>query len=417
VKLSITAAAREVPDRLALITSTASYTFADLCSLALAPAPAPARSLIAHPTVDTLLAIYAALETKQPITLVHPRAPFVPDIRALPPGTLAVLFTSGTTAAPRGVVLSRAAFLASATASESNLGDHDDDRWLLCLPLAHAGGLGVALRALAARRPLVFHDGPFEPSRVLQLARDHRVTLASLVPTQLDALLATGAPLPPWRAVLLGGAAAPAPLLARAAARGVPFLRTYGLTETWGQVATQRLADAGRPDAPLVPMPGLIVHGGTLAAPAPIAIHGATVMTGYLGEPPLRGPLVTSDLGWIDATGLHVIGRADDVIITGGENVHPAQVEAALAGAPGVAAAVAFGIPDERWGQLVACAVVPAASRGDDRVAWLGGLHSWLATHLPPQLRPRRLAVVDALPLLPSGKIDRRALAEQLRPA
>jgi O-succinylbenzoic acid--CoA ligase len=112
-----------------------------------------------------------------------------------------------------------------------------------------------------------------------------------------------------------------------------------------------------------------------------------------------------------------VVGRADDVIITGGENVHPAQVEAALAGAPGVAAACAFGVPDETWGQLVACAVVPAGPRGADRVAWLGGLHAWMAAHLPAQLRPRRLSVVDALPLLPSGKIDRRALAEQLDPA
>jgi o-succinylbenzoate---CoA ligase len=406
-RLSIAAAAREAPHRPAIITADRTITFADAAAGARAHRGAD-HAIVAHPSIDTLLQIYAALDEHRAIALCHPRAQ-PPPRAAVPAGTLAVLYTSGSTAAPRGVILSRAAFVAADAASAAHLGGHDD-RWLLCLSLAHTGGLAVALRALAARRPVILHHGPsFDPAKVARLAVAAGATAASLVPTQLDALVAAAAPLPPWRLVLVGGAAAPPSVVARAAARGVPVLRTYGLTETWGQVATQRLADAGRPDAPMIPLAGITVAAGTAAAPAAITIAGPTLMTGYVGAPPLAGPLVTSDLGYLDATGgLHVVGRCDDVIITGGENVHPAQVEAAVAAAPGVAAACAFGVPDERWGALVACAIV-LHERLD-----LAALHAWLAAHLPPHLRPRRLAVVDALPLGPTGKVDRRALATQL---
>ncbi len=359
--------------------------------------------VVAEPTAATLETVTAALRARTPIALIHHRA--TPDEQrrqralvehaALPPDAAAILFTSGSTGAPRGVVLSHAALAAAAAAHAAHLGWHADDRWLLALSLAHAGGLAVVVRCLAADRPIVLATD--------NLARDlEGVTLASLVPTQLAALLDD----PAWRsparlrAVLLGGAAAPPALLAAARARGVPVLVTYGMTETFGQIAT---ALPGDPDT-LVALPGVTLTAGTLAVAAPIAIAAPMLATAYLDESglaPIATPFVTRDLGYLDAGALHVVGRADDVIVTGGENVHPATVEAALVATAHVRAACAFAIPDARWGQLVGVAVVATGEL--DLAAW----HAALA----PAARPRRIALVDALPLLPTGKVDRRAAA------
>jgi acyl-CoA synthetase (AMP-forming)/AMP-acid ligase II len=225
------------------------------------------------------------------------------------------------------------------------------------------------------------------------------ITLASLVPAQLADLLADPdwRPSPALRAVLLGGAAAPRSLVDAAIARGVPVLPTYGLTETFGQIATARV-----PGGPLHLLPGVAVDGGTRAEPARLTIRGPMLASRYLDGTPIAPALVTSDLGFVEDGILHVIGRADDVIITGGENVHPTQVEAVLASTPGVRAAIAFGVADARWGQLVAAAV--AVDPTFDRDAALARWHA----SLPPFARPRRLAVVSELPRLPSGKLDRR---------
>ncbi|MCE9576216.1 MAG: AMP-binding protein [Deltaproteobacteria bacterium] len=412
--LSITAAAAEAPDAIALVTPAARFTYRELA--ARAAAFALGAPLVAAPTVDTIVAILAHLEAHRPMGLIHHRAPdrdaLIARLATAPPenDTLAVAFTSGSTGAPRGVLLSRTGVRAALTASAAHLGAGPDDAWLVALPLAHVGGLAALLRALVARRPAVFLDGDFDRAAVAALL--HHCTHASLVPTQLAALLDDEAwrPPPSLRAILLGGAAAPAPLLAAARARGVPVIRTYGMTETFGQVATQRLADAGDPDAPLVPLPGIAIAAGTPDAPALIRVDSPARMLGYLGEPPLADRwLATSDLGAIVDGGLRIAGRADDVIITGGENVHPAVVEAALASAPGVRACCAVGLADARWGQIVALAVVPGP--GFDPQAILA--HGALAPHQ----RPRRVITLAALPLGPTGKIDRRAVAALLASA
>ncbi|HET9624103.1 MAG TPA: AMP-binding protein [Kofleriaceae bacterium] len=410
-RLSIRRAAREAPDRIAIETATRTLTFADCAAAITEPPP----SIIATPSIASMLAVYAALEARRPIAMIHHRladaeAARQHAIAADLPGDAAVtLFTSGSTGAARGVVLSRAALLAAAEASAAHLGWRDDDRWLLALSLAHAGGLSIVIRCLAGRRPIVLADHEFDVARTADLLA--RSTLASLVPTQLAALLDDPAWRPPagLRAVLLGGAAAPPALLARAAARGVAFLTTYGMTETLGQVATAPPDRAGDPHAPLVALPGVTLEAGSPDAPAPIVVRGAMLATGYLGGAAIAPAFATADLGFIADGALHIAGRRDDVIITGGENVHPAAIEAVLAATPGVRAAVAFGVADERWGQVVGAALVvdPGFTLGVAAAHW--------HTALPAHARPRRVAIAShgkaSLPVRPTGKVDRRAAA------
>jgi o-succinylbenzoate---CoA ligase len=411
-ELSIGLAAREAPDHIAIETASRSLTFA-ACAAAVEAAPAPAAAIVATPAIETVLAVHAALAAHRPIALLHHR--LAPDeiLRqralieraALPAGAAAILFTSGSTGAARGVVLSRAALRAAAAASARHLGWRDDDRWLLALSLAHAGGLSIVIRCLAARRPVVLCDRDFAPDLVAQQLE--RCTLASLVPAQLAALLDDAAWRPPagLRAVLLGGAAAPPALLERAARRGVPFLTTYGMTESLGQLATAPLGSAGDPRAPLVPLDGVALEAGTALAPAPIVVRAPMLATRYLDGAPIAPAFTTADLGSLDGGALHVAGRSDDVIITGGENVHPSAIEAALAATPGVGAACAFGVADERWGQIVAAALVvdPAFDLRAAAARWHAAL--------PAHARPRRIALCAGLPMLPSGKVDRRAAA------
>jgi O-succinylbenzoic acid--CoA ligase len=359
-----------------------------------------ATTIVATHTAETVAAIHAAFIERHPLALIHAKATdedqarqraLIAEARLLPDDAV-VLFTSGSTGPSRGVVLSRQSLIANAQASAWHLGWRDDDCWLACLPFAHAGGLSIVIRSLLAEKPVIVgHLGDID-----------RATIASLVPAQLAQLLEDPSwrPPPSLRAVLLGGAAAPPSLITAALDRGVPVLQTYGLTETFGQVATARV-----PGGPLVPLPGVEITAGTRESPAPIRIRGPMLASRYLDGTPIAPELVTADLGFLEDGVLHVVGRSDDVIISGGENIHPAQVEAVLAACPGVRAAAAFGVPDARWGQLVAAALAVAPTFDRD-----AALAHWYA-QLPPHARPRRIAIVDELPRLPSGKLDRRRIA------
>jgi O-succinylbenzoic acid--CoA ligase len=373
---------------------------ADTDDMPATTAPRRARVLVATHTDATVDAIRAAWHAREPIALLHPKAG--PDELArqrqivetaeLCDDDALILFTSGSTGPARGVVHTRASLTAAARASEAHLGWRDDDAWLCCLPLAHAGGASIIIRCLLAGKRVILSDDP----RAIEHA-----SLASLVPTQLAGLLDEPAwrPTSKLRAVLLGGAAAQRALVDRALERGVPVLSTYGLTETFGQVATAR-----EPGALPTPLAGVAISGGTADEPALLRISSPSLASRYLDGELIAPRFVTADLGFVDDV-VHVVGRADDVIITGGENVHPNQVEAVLARTRGVREAVAFGVADARWGQVVAAAV--ARAPGWDRDA---ALDEWHAS-LPPHARPRRLVEVDALPRLPSGKVDRRSLS------
>ncbi len=409
-RLSIREAAAERPRDPALIAGDEVLTYQALARRANAP---PERPVVATATPQTVVALLAALEAGVPFVPMHPawrareRSAFgaLLQTHPIPSEAALVVPTSGSSGRPKAVLLSEAALVASAQASAANLLWHDDDRWLLALPLAHVGGLSVVLRCLLARRPVVLLPR-FEPEPFMKAVRRHRVTLTSLVPTMLRRLLrADWRPPPHLRAVLLGGAGASPSLLRDAADRGIPVLTTYGLTEMASQVTCQPLGSVPGPEQGAGrPLEGVRLR---LGAGGRIEVDGPMRMQGYLGEPPHAGFLRTGDLGRLDAAGrLHVLGRADAVIVSGGENVHPEEVESVLLEHPAVRAACVVGLPDPEWGQRVV-AVVEADGRPD-----LAGL---ARERLAGPKRPKAYHFLPSLPRTPSGKVARRAVEALLQ--
>ena len=438
--LSVSAAAREVPERIALILPDRILTFAELAELTAQRALAiraqwqetqrPAV-FVANPQLPELIEMYAALEASVPLVPLHPRwseaecealrarveAEVESEAETVPSHIAAILFTSGTSGEPKGVLLSRRAFVASAAASEANLGWRDDDRWLLAMPFAHTGGLSILTRCLAARRTVVV-EPTFDSAATSRSIARNRVTMLSVVPTMLRALLDVDETevFETLRAVLVGGAHCPKALLRRARARGIPALLTYGSTETCSQIATQHpdeaLSAADETSAPVLRGIEVRIVRSADERAGQIEVRGPVVMDGYLGERalPAKGWFATGDVGWTEGeTRLHVLGRADDTIITGGENVHPSEVELALRAHPRIRDAVVFGIPDEKWGETLAVALVmEPRTLGADRTEIAETLTE-ACKALAAFKRPRHFVVVDELPLNAAGKVDRRA--------
>lgn len=343
---------------------------------------------------------------------------------------VAIVYTSGTTGRPKGAVLSRSSFVASARASEKNLGWTPTDRWLVCMPLAHVGGLSILTRCLSARRAIVL-EPHFEPESVLRAIRRDAATQISVVPTMLHALLEADrdGDLRRLRFLLVGGAAASPALLERAAERGLLAITTYGLTEGCSQVTCQELRAPGttEPGSGRV-LPGLQLRiaraQGGLAEPhevGSIEIRGPNVMRGYWAGPdkPAAMPLTadgwfaTGDLGALDESGrLFVHARRTDLIVTGGENVYPAEVEQAFERCAGVQDAVVFGVPNERWGQVVAVALALSGphERADEQARLA---LAEVASRLAPHKRPRFFAIFPAFSRNVTGKVHRAAVCQE----
>jgi O-succinylbenzoic acid--CoA ligase len=328
-----------------------------------------------------------------------------------------IIYTSGSTGRPKGVLLTYGNLFWSAVGSALNLGVHRDDRWLACLPFCHVGGLSILIRSLIYGTTAVIHSG-FDPDRVDRALDEERVTIVSMVANMLQRLLDTRGdrPYPPWlRCVLLGGGPAPLALLQECRARRVPVMQTYGLTEAASQVTTLAPGDAERKlGSAGKPLLGTEILLSGANGPAPpdgvgeILVRGPTVSPGYLdpaeNTPRQDGWLRTGDFGRLDAEGfLYVIGRHDDMIITGGENVYPAEVEAVLQQHPAIAEACVFGVPDARWGAAVAAAV---RLRGG-ATAQPSELIEHVCRRLARFKAPRRIHFVEEFPRTSSGKIIR----------
>jgi acyl-CoA synthetase (AMP-forming)/AMP-acid ligase II len=455
--LSIFAAARAVPERLALITETGSHTYAQLA--ALTQARAVALAACPHPVLlqprldlDSLLWIYAAAATGTPFVVLSPgatsheraeavaltRAGELPRVVTGGPSAFvervidaerpfALLLTSGSTAAAKVVVLSRRAVLASAAASAANLGVARAERWLLCLSLAHVAGLSIVVRMLGARRAIVL----FEPgadgllARAPELARRihrQRVTLVSLVPPVLERLLGAGFTAPPGlRAVLLGGAGCSATLAQRVWRAGLPLLTSYGLTETGSQIVARRYAERLQPSRTLE---GCVSSGHALAGVEiklvgeHIAVRTSALFSEYRGakRPAVdrAGWFLTHDRGAIGSDGeLYVLGRTDLKLVTGGATVDPEEVERALCALPEISDACVFGLPCAEFGQRIAAVAVAAPGAGRVDLPWITNR---LRATLARCKHPRALVLADSLPRTATGKLDRRGCRERYGP-
>ncbi|WP_396653073.1 AMP-binding protein [Microbacterium resistens] len=383
-------------------------------------------------------ALEGALDGLEPLALGFPPG----EADRVPEGTAVVIATSGSTGVPKRVVLSADALRASAAATAARIGAGN---WLLALPAGYVAGLQVLVRSILAGTDPVVLGGRFDAGAFADAALgmpDGRVRLTSLVPAQLATLVDAAekedrirAALAGFDAILVGGQALPAPLRDRATALGARVVRTYGSSETSGGCVYDG-----------VPLDGVAVR----AVEGELWIGGPTLSAGYLGDPAQTADRFvpddagalwyrTGDLGTVDeaaagAGTVRVLGRADNVIVSGGVNVSLDRVERAVRGVRGFENAVVLGGDDERWGQspvvVVARADVsggpvggsasePVGEASGDPVPDVDGLlarvRAAAAAEVGAPARPSRVVLVDVLPLLASAKPDREALRRLLR--
>ncbi len=333
-----------------------------------------------------------------------------------------IAFTSGTSGRPKGVALTHDNLHWSMVGGLARLPFGESDTALVSTPLAHVAVLGGLPQCTWARRGTVILAPRFDPNLFIDLVRDHQVTCAFAVPA-MSALLArhprfASADLDTLRWILSGGSPAQTSTRERFRARGIGVVNSYGLTETAAGVTYSAPEEPATSTGAPVPHVELEVVDET-GAPAPVGeiwVRGPAVASVYwtsAGARPvtdLDGWFHTGDRGRFDASGrLEVVGRLKDTIITGGENVDPAEVENALADFPGVVEVAVSGTPDPVWGELVTAFLVT-----DSGAPALDDIRSHLDGRLARHKWPRRLCVVPALPRGATGKLQRTRLTTLL---
>ncbi|HEX2392873.1 MAG TPA: o-succinylbenzoate--CoA ligase [Solirubrobacterales bacterium] len=434
----LTQRSQSCPDRTALLAEGAEVTYAELEAEATWVARRLAAhgvrrgstaALTMHPRREQVVLLHALMKAGARLLPLSPRlteaeraaivAAEEPTIDLDDPGELtqteadlpllgehdmdaicARVLTSGSSGTPKPIGLTYGNFLWSAVGSAFNIGVDPADRWLCCVPLSHVAGLSIFMRSAIYGTTAVLHDG-FDVDRVAASLEADGITLVSLVTTMLTRLLEAGADLSGPRAILVGGGPVPEEPLEEALGRGATVVQSYGLTETCSQVTTLSPADArrklGSAGRPLLTTHLRIQEGEIL-------VQGPTVAPGR-ADP--DGWLHTGDLGHIDEEGfLYVQDRIDDLIVSGGENVVPAEVEEVLLRHPEVADAAVVGREDPEWQQAVTAVVVlenGSAATPDE-------LRRHCAESLAGFKVPKLVELVAALPRTPSGKLMRRAL-------
>lgn len=340
----------------------------------------------------------------------------------------AIIYTSGTTGLSKGAVITYQNHFWGAMASAMQLGLNLEDKWLVPMPLFHVGGMAVLMRSLIYGTTVVIHNG-FDEAAVNRALDEEGITLVSVVPAMLTRMLAVRTERYPdtLRSVLLGGSAAPRSLLERAHALSVPVNQSYGMTETNTQATTLQSRDAlrkvGSSGKPLANMrvriespEGLTVQAGIEGE---IAVQGPTVIMGYHNRPDANaksfrdGWFYTGDIGVFDEEGyLYVLDRRADLIVSGGENVYPAEIESVLTAHEAIVEAAVVGQPSETWGQVPVAFVV---KQGDMHVSG-EELRAYCRQSLAGYKVPAAFHFVERLPRNASGKLLRRQLKERLSP-
>ncbi|MEA3412617.1 MAG: AMP-binding protein [Pseudomonadota bacterium] len=339
----------------------------------------------------------------------------------MPEKILLCIAGSGTTGQPRTAMLSRRALAWSVNAINERLGLHASDVWLNCLPLNHIGGASIVLRCVAARATMVLHER-FDPASIHRDLVVRRVTHISLVPAMLERILDVSNSRPPpgsLRVVLVGGGPLSRPLAERAVAAGWPLYVSWGMTETASAVTIAKVDESnwipGYVGRPLAGSRLEIIAptGGETTGVGRIAIKGPCIMSGYAAPHtecrprPVPRRFVSGDLGYLDSRGaLHIAGRSDDTLVTGGENVHPARIESRLAECPGVRDIAVSAVDDPVWGERLVAVFTGTVS--------VGSLEDWSRQRLSGAQRPRGYIKVRRLPRNALGKLDRGRIRRNL---